>query len=336
MVDQVEIKAGDVLLFHGNGFVSWGIRKFDGTDVNHAAIALDSTALAEAGGRGLERKPVAEAVGSNKYMKVRRHADPDLAPVVTKATEFVDKGSPYAYQQIVLLALLASTRKIPLDGVAKRMLRSILDHAAAALNAFVDKGGRRSMICSEYVYRAFAETGIEPADRYRVLIQVGDKAFDVSETSLADWAIQQPDETYDAATSLPVSFEAPVDVPAPEMADEIAEQDLAPIMAAWAVENGEVDEDMPAPPPPSFGIDDLEEPSDEELLASLIGFSGALSAANSDEPVSFGLGAVITAAAARGAIQGLLKPAIEANLVTPGDLLLSPTLADVGTVKGGS
>jgi len=330
----VDIKAGDVLLFHGNGFVSWGIRKFDGTDVNHAAIALDPGMLGEAGGRGLQRTPIDKALASNRYMRVRRHADHELAPVVSVASRYLDEGRPYAYQQIVLLALLASTRRIRLTGVARRMLRTILDHGAAALNAFLDRDGNRSMICSEFVYRAYGEAVGDPADRYRIRIQVGDMAFDPAGVSLAEWALEQPDEALEAAAAVPVSFA--VAVTDPDAADDAAEHDLAPLVAAWALEEGIVDEDMPAPPPPSFAADDLEEPSDEELLASLLSFSGAFADATSDAPPSFGLGALtIGSAVARGAIQGLLEPKIDANFVTPGDLLVSPTLVDVGTVDGG-
>lgn len=334
MGDAVEIKPGDVLLFHGNGFVSWGIRKFDGTDVNHAAVALDATTLGEAGGRGLQRTAIEKAVKSNKYMKVRRHGDAELVPVLDVATRYLDEGRPYAYQQIVLLALLASTRKIRLTGVAKRMLRTILDHGAAALNAFLDRDGNRSMICSEFVYRAFGEALADPADRYRILVQVGDTAFDApGGDSLVDWALAQPDDLLEAAAKVPVSF-SPTTMADPAAADEAAEADLAPVMAAWAAEEGIVDDDLPPAPPVSFGLEE-EEPSDEELLASLVNFGGALADATSDGAPSFGVGGAIGSAAARGAISAILTPRIEANFVTPGDLLLSPTLVDVGTVQGG-
>ena len=41
MSAPLEIEPGDVLLFHGLSFIPWSIRWFDGTDVNHAAIALE-------------------------------------------------------------------------------------------------------------------------------------------------------------------------------------------------------------------------------------------------------------------------------------------------------
>ncbi|HEU4947163.1 MAG TPA: hypothetical protein VFT31_08425 [Kribbella sp.] len=329
MGEQIGIRPGDVLLFQGDNFISWAIRLFDGTDVNHVAVALDDTTLAEAAGRGLRRAPIEAALATNRYMRVRRHPDPDLAAVVATATGYVNRRAPYAYQQIVLLGLLAATRNIPLGGLGRRMLRSVLDHAAAALNAFVDADGKRSMICSEFVYRCFMEAPSDPVERFRLLIMSGDIAFDPSEPCLAEWGLDQPDETYDAALGAPVSFEVPA-VP-PEEADEVAEEDLAPLLAAWAEEQGLVTEDMPPAPPPSFGPDDLEEPTDEELLASLVAFSTAFTG---EDEESFDIGTVIGVAAAKGAIRGLLVPAIEANFVTPGDVLQSPTLIDVGRVGG--
>jgi hypothetical protein len=336
MDDRVEVRAGDVLLFRGGGFVSWAIRAFDGTDVNHAAIALDSTTLGEAGGRGLQRTLIETATKSNRYMRVRRHSDPDPGPVLTVASTYLDEGRPYAYQQIVLLALLASTRRLRLTGIARRMLRSVLDHGAAALNAFVDRGGARSMICSEFVYRVYAEAVADPADRYRLLIPVGDTAFDAEATSLAEWALVQPDDVLESAAAEPVSFGAP-SAGDPALADERAELELAPILAAWAVESGRAGgEDMPPLPPPSFSPDVGAGPTDEELVGSLVGFGAALADATSDGPPAFGLSAAtVGPAAARGLITGLLRPAIEANFVTPGDLLASPTLIDVGTVRRG-
>jgi hypothetical protein len=50
------IKPGDLLLFHGKGFVSWAIRKIDGSEVNHVAIAFGD-GLAEAGG-ALQTRPI--------------------------------------------------------------------------------------------------------------------------------------------------------------------------------------------------------------------------------------------------------------------------------------
>src|SRR5262249_7115548 len=63
---------------------------------------------------------------------------------------------PYAYHQIVLLAILSLTRRIPLPPVGRRLVRVALDQAAGVLNSLVEDG-RQLMICSEFVYRCYDE-----------------------------------------------------------------------------------------------------------------------------------------------------------------------------------
>ncbi len=67
-------------------------------------------------------------------------------------------------------------------------------------------------------------------------------------------------------------------------------------------------------------------PSDVTLVAFSTAYIGE------PEQASFGVATAIGIAAARGAVRGLLRPSIEANFVTPGDLLKSPTLIDAGRV----
>jgi hypothetical protein len=326
-LEQLAIKPGDVLLFRGGGFIAWAIRALDGTDVNHAAIALDQQTMGEAAGRGLQRTPIADALQSNGYMRVRRHTHDDLGPVVRTANDYLSLGTPYAYQQLVLLALLASTRKIPMTGVAKRLIRSILDHAAAALNAFVDKDGRRSMICSEFVYRAYREAISTPPEIYRLLVQVGAVAFDPMSTSLAEWAVQQPDDLYEAAIAAPASFDTRNHISS-ERADLMAEVDLAPLVTAWAAENEMLEEDMDLPAAATGTM--TAAPEDDELLGSLVDFATSFTRATSVGPESFGIGLTVGLPVARGAIQGLLRVEAEPNFVTPGDLAMSPSLTDIG------
>ena len=73
------------------------------------------------------------------------------------ANELVDSGVPYAYQQLVLLAVLCSTRAVPLPSVARRFVKRALEGAADALNSKLDSDGSQLMICSEFVYRCYAE-----------------------------------------------------------------------------------------------------------------------------------------------------------------------------------
>lgn len=327
---HLEIAPGDVLLFHGRGFVSWAIRKFDGTEVNHAAIALGDGKLAEAAGHGLQRASLDDALQNNDFTIVRRLKDKTLDDVVAVANRYVTESRPYAYQQIVLLALLATTRKIPLPPIGRRLVRSALDHAAAALNAFLDRQGTRSMICSEFVYRCYDEAPGGPPPPYHLGILLGGVAFGGPNGSLVDWALSKPDEELPETPAASFGAKTAID---PSAYDEVAEANLAPLIDAYARETGLADDDMPsATAAPSFGVDSIEDVSDDELLSSLAGFGSAL-AEDQAAPAAFGVGTVLGTAAVRGAIEGIRRVSVDANFVTPGDLLRSPSLTEIGRVR---
>ena len=330
-----DVQAGDVLLFHGRGFVSWAIRKFDGTEVNHAAIALGNGKLGEAAGRGLQVSDLDAAVNNNDFCLAKRLERDTLEEVVAAANDYLAKKRPYAYQQIVLLAILATTRKIPLPPIGKRLVRSALDHAAAALNAFVDQDGNRSMICSEFVYRCFEEVGMGDPRPYHIGILLGDLAFGGAGDSLVDWAMKRPDAAYPEVVPVPVSFGLASKDPA--TSDQTAEHQLAPLIAAYAEETGLADRDLPTSAGPvAFEAGQTEgDVRDEELLGSLASFGVALGRASPSSAESFGLGEVIGGAAAKGAIEGIRRISVEPNFVTPGDLLRSPDLVEVRRLASG-
>jgi len=100
-----------------------------------------------------------EYVDVYRFAKDGHHlgdADWPPKPVTNTAAAFVAEGDRYAYEQILLLAVLATTRRIPLDPVSKRVLRFVLDHAAGLLLKLTS-GGKEPMICSELVDRCFKE-----------------------------------------------------------------------------------------------------------------------------------------------------------------------------------
>jgi hypothetical protein len=335
---SVEYKNGDVLLFHGTSFVSWAIRVIDGTEVNHVAIVMPDGTLAEAGGMGLQSRPI-PTPGSGEYFLVHRlNAAADLDPVTAKAKEFLDNGHFYAYQQIVLLAVLGLTRKLKLPWVARRLVRSALDHAAGALMDLLPAGSQW-MICSEYVYRAYDEAVDGPPDPYE--IQIAGLSFAAAGgDTLLDWAIAN---AHDVPVAAPVAFGPPTGPTEQRQKILAIEADLAPLIDDYAralLEAGEIDEaDLPPVLDPSFGpaADLGQEPTDEEMLASATTFASALLRARSQpDPaasVSFGAaGATIGAAAAKGALEGLRDIAVNPDFVTPGDLLASPSFSHVGRV----
>jgi hypothetical protein len=331
-ITAADIAPGDVLLFHGRGFISWAIRKLDGTRVNHAAIALDADQLGEAAGSGLRRFSIAQTVAGNDVTVVRRLPDRDMAPVLAKATFYLDGGVPYAYQQIVLLALLTTTRKIPMPRIARRLVRSVLDHAAAALNDMFGTG-TKTMICSEYVYRCFDEASTQVPQPFALdILGRGGFAFDATgipaggeEGSLLSWALTQPPETIEAAA--PLAFGA--GPPAAAVPPEELEERLAPLIQEYAMEVAPDDPEVQAMAPIAFAQPEATEPdpTDEEMLASMTAFSAGLERHQEEgEEVAFGIAEDV----ARGALKGLIHVSADPNFVTPGDLLNTPSLKDIG------
>jgi len=159
-----KLRPCDVLLYRGTGVISHLILLLDGGSYSHSGV-YDGGRVVEAIGSGVIGRSVKESVKGANYVDVYRFAKdghrlgevgwPD-DPILDTVDGFVEQGGRYAYEQILLLALLAATRRIPLDPFSKRILRTVLD-SAADLIAKLIAGGREPMIRSELVFRSFHE-----------------------------------------------------------------------------------------------------------------------------------------------------------------------------------
>lgn len=323
------VQGGDVLLTHGTSAISWAIRFFDRSEVNHAAIALDATNVGEAVAAGLKASPLTALISANEYVLHRRSRLGDHAPVVSVANDYLTNRAPYAYQQIVLLAVLGATRAIPLPRVAKRLIRSSADAAADVLNTMLDDGGTRLMICSEYVYRAFAEA----TPPHLLIADTADLAAASTGTeetwSFADhWAPRHEPELIAAASN----DEA---IPAAAGRSSVDHGDVERLAAEYALEVAYLDEEaakvaVAAADSAVVSATPAAEPSDAELARSLVRLSGALEdAVDADGAQPAGLGVDL----AMGALKGLLDTRVNPNFVTPGDLLRCSLLDPVGTLR---
>ncbi|MEV8443924.1 hypothetical protein AB0425_41675 [Actinosynnema sp. NPDC051121] len=284
-----EVRLGDVLLSLGSGPLSRAIALFDGGEVSHAALALGEGQLAEATDGGLRRCSITASAAEHERMVARRlSAEADTTPVADVARRYLDAGGDYAYQQIVLLAVLAGTRRAPLPASGRRLLRAVLDQAAGALNTMLEHG-RTLMICSEFVYRCHHEA--RPAAPY--VLDVGGREPD--DGSVLDWALDR-----DTLPSVVPPRGNPVD--------------LGPLVAEYAADSGL---GLPAAPlRPSTGSGAPAD--DEDLLRSLVGFGSALGAATGtsagDRP--------------RDGLEAIRAYAADPNFVTPGDLARTASLTD--------
>lgn len=303
LVPASELRDGDVLLFHGRGTLSKLIRLFDGTDVSHAGLYRAAGLVEEALGEGVVRRDLPTSVKNNDWVRVMRHGRNlvDLSPVTRVGDRFVTERHRYGYEQILLLAMLGATRQLPVNGLLAGLLRHLLDGAAGVL-ARLASGKREPMICSEFVYRCYTEADPRDDDPFTIEIDFARGKRTRSEArvepgSLLDLALAAP-----APRSRVAADEAAPLRPTAKQIESQAKRYLA------AVERGPATRARQTLPL-------------EEVRPSLLRFAHALSAqarrTRSRAPMS-------DAAALKG-----LKGA-NADFVTPGDLLFSPSLDRIG------
>lgn len=182
-VSPNQLQPGDVLLYRGNGFISNMIRLFDGSQYSHAAF-YNGQNVVEAIASGIAERSLATSVEATpvdvyRFISTDGHKLGDagfgVQPVLDTSAGFVAKADRYAYEQILLLAALAGSRRIPVVSdipFLHWILRNILDNAAEVLAKIV-ADGKEPMICSELVYRCYTESG----PQYDLLIRGADTLY---------------------------------------------------------------------------------------------------------------------------------------------------------------
>lgn len=182
-ITPAQLQPGDILLYHGTALISNLIRLFDGGQYSHASV-YDGRQIVEALDQGITCRGVAESVAGAKYVDVYRFIDAkgkrlgDAAcpakPVLDRIGYYEANRQRYAYEDILLLAVLASTRQIPvvswIPGLSL-IIRQVLDHAAEVL-ARLAAGDKTPVICSALVYRCYSEA--DAGGEYNILIQGAD------------------------------------------------------------------------------------------------------------------------------------------------------------------
>ncbi|GHE12554.1 hypothetical protein [Streptomyces alanosinicus] len=295
-----KVKPGDIVLSRGTGWISQAICLLDGSEVSHAALALEADRVAEAVGEGLRTINGDEVMKDHDLMVARTLAAPaDMAPVIGVGNTYLRRGAKYAHQQVVLLAVLCVSRRIPLPRGGKQMVRTVLDQAAAAVNTMLERG-QQPMICSEFVYRCYSEA--QPHAPYT--LRIGQEQEVQGDGTLLDWA-----RTHPALSALRPPQ------PTAGFATAAAETALAPLVSAYAAATGQA---APLPKVPLTA--GLPDPSDEELLSSMTSFGAALHKARTGPD---------GAATSEQALDAIRAKHAEPNFVTPGDLLRTASLGQV-------
>ncbi|NTU67892.1 MAG: hypothetical protein HGB02_03315 [Chlorobiaceae bacterium] len=154
-----DLRPCDVLLYHGDSAVSQIIQWFDGSEYSHASI-YDGSMVVEALAGGVVSNEVGASVTGSSFVDVWRMkkggdfiGSPELPdrPVLDVVAKYSAEGGRYAAGELLLLALLCTTRRLPLP-----FLRWALDGAASWLEELIDEE-REPMVCSELVFRSFSE-----------------------------------------------------------------------------------------------------------------------------------------------------------------------------------
>jgi len=166
-----ELVDGDVLLYRGTAVISRAIQFFDGSDVSHAALYLGGGQVGEAIAEGLVERPFATGAGGNEWVVARRLKDrpASMAPVLRRGRHYLDQHNRYGYEQLLLLAFLCLTRKLPMTPIVRTLVRNVLDAAASLLLRWSSEH-REPMICSEFVFRAYDEALPDLDDRYSLRV----------------------------------------------------------------------------------------------------------------------------------------------------------------------
>lgn len=331
-----DLKPGDVVLYRGDSLLARLIRLFDGTDVSHAGIFVGDGSIGEAIAEGVVSRPVDESLADHDWVVIRRLKEgAPLDPVVGRAKAIIAEGHRYAYEQLLLLAVLAASRKLKITPVLRFLIRKILDAAATVLNKFIAgaTGSKEPMICSEFVFRCYDEALPPASDVYSLEInRIGSvsavapsgvaavtrpgRGRGVSPDSLLAWsALRTPAiASWSAAPpALAVAGGAP-----PE---EVGEADLEALVKQYLAEvSGQA---------PQAALAATLVVSDADLQAALERFAVAFARASGGAAATAALAAspVGVATASLGQLQKTAS-----DFVTPGDLLMTESLFTLGKI----
>ena len=158
--DPSPLRPGDILLFHGHGPLSWAIRRFEESDVDHAAIVLGPETMAEVTTSGLRYVAIAPALDDNVFTYVRRPAlDVDVSPIVREALSSTSADETSVHDRVVLLAVLGLTRRLPIREPTLRELLWVLLHNAADVVDRLAADGRTLLVDAEFVHRCYQRSG---------------------------------------------------------------------------------------------------------------------------------------------------------------------------------
>lgn len=315
------IQPGDILLFRSYGAISAAIRRFDESDVDHAAIVLDPPeTMAEVTASGVRHASVRARVDESEFTYVCRLArDGDARPAID-AVRALERSDPFVVdERLLLLALLGMTSRLPVAEPSLRSLLAMLFQRAAGVVAMLAQEGHRVLLTSDLVYRAYRSSG-DPALSLEILLPSEKPSTAPRSTGRVGSAEAVVlDLAYDSGVTVAGAvFPTPTPgVELSELADR-AERELTPLIEAFL----RVD-DSSAPAPPLDEPRSVPAVTDDELFGSAIRFR--------DQVVGLAVAGDPPSPQAVEHAWGMFRAV--ASSVTPGDLRYSPSLRTVTSLR---
>jgi hypothetical protein len=327
-----ELQPGDVLLYSGQSLIGKLIRKLDGTDVTHAGIYVGKGMVGEAlmvGHPGIHANPVATSFQGTDWVQVRRLPDGrlDRQPVMTVADRYLAEGDRYAYVEILLVAAICLTRKLDLQNSVLGKIAFGAMNKANRLIAQLTAQGKQPMICSEFVYRCYDEADEADDDPYSLEIasQTGSSARRWSRRRLRrrgfgaaapnELPNVHPDSLLGRMMQQPEKLERATMAAAPGVApaEQVSDAELNALISEY-VHGPHRGAPMAAAASADISRADIEQAA-ADFSASLIASDQARFGAPMAGPMAARVGAAV------------------ADFVTPGDLLKSSSLSNVGRIS---
>ena len=171
------LQEGDILLMMGEGPLSDLIAWASDGVYSHAGIVVDGGELVEASLGGVRRYPLARRMNEFEHFhfidawrprdgRGRAFAATERGLVREHAATML--GLPYPVDQLALLGVVMAVRgKWPAHPVLRKLVRIALDRALPTQSP--------GMVCSEVVYRAWAECAAEPRGNIAPAIVEGER-----------------------------------------------------------------------------------------------------------------------------------------------------------------
>jgi hypothetical protein len=318
----IDLEPADIVLSGDSSPLARAIQMFDETPYHHAALALDAGRVAEALlTEGIcVRSPTVSLAPRHRAL-VRRMIPArrsrangnvvSLDAIVACAEDVLCEGHRYAYEQLLTLAVLLLARNVPRTASFGRTVAAVLEGAVSLMRESLTVSGpfrHTPMVCSGFVAYCFAEA--TPRGTFALEIAAplrtrGVLRQRVALGSLLDGLIrQQPARVLEFQSASKASI------------------DLIDIETAVGNYLDEISTRSRSVAPPQR-IDDAE--------AATMRFALRYWQAIGND-TSYGTRGVV-GASGQAVLEAVAQ--LAERLVTPGDLLRSPTLMDVGVPRAG-